>query len=80
MRIAQTITTPNGDVVPVLFHDFNSPARSDGTFMALPNELLSVEPGQRVLFGCVSDEMVEKGVVVAVELDGQLIRIRAEED
>lgn len=70
-------TTSGGIVRPILFYDFNSPPDRDGTYLALPNDLVAVQPGDEVLFGCCGDDVVAKGRVVALDPRG-LVRVKAE--
>jgi len=55
---------------PVLFYDFNMPPRyGNGLFSVMPAEDCIHYTGQRVVFGCQSDEVMALGVVEEIGKD-----------
>lgn len=59
---------------PVLFYDFNMPPSDDGLFSVMPARRATHYIGQRVIFGCQSDEIMAMGEVV--EMGDTLLRVR----
>lgn len=58
---------------PVLFYDFNMPP-TNGLFSVMPARRATHYVGQRVIFGCQSDEIMAMGEVV--EMGDTLLRVR----
>lgn len=65
--------TASGNPTPVLFYDFNSPPGADGYYLCLGVNSVH-HPGQRVIFGCQSDELMYEGIVRRVSSqDGYML-------